>query len=145
MTVINNSGPISNNKFITIIDPIDALIGYINDIKPYHSKIVEINVEYTYTESANFTFKESLLNTWSMIIIGATAGPSTSIITVSGDETENLMPSQKVIILGSTSDDGIYVVLSVLFDGTQTQITILGTLPITGTIGGTLSYTTQIV
>lgn len=145
MTIINNTGPISNNEFITTIDPIDALIAYINDIKPYHSKIVETNVEYTYTEITNTLMSETLLFTWSMTIDNATAGPDTSTLTVPGDETQKLSGGTIITIQGSSGDDGIYEVVSLTFNGSQTQIIISGTFGATGSIGGTLSYTIQIV
>lgn len=44
-----------------IIDPIDGLIRYVNEIKPYHSKIIEVLTEYTLRDSINVTITESLL------------------------------------------------------------------------------------
>lgn len=35
------------------IDPIEGLIGYVQDIKPYHTKVFETLVEYVYTDYIN--------------------------------------------------------------------------------------------
>lgn len=42
-----------------ITDPIDGLIQYVNEIKPYHSKIIEVLTEYVYEEDINVTLSES--------------------------------------------------------------------------------------
>ncbi len=46
---------------INFLDPIEGLIGYVNDIKPFHSKITEIIVEYTSQENVNTVIREDLL------------------------------------------------------------------------------------
>src|SRR5271154_6372314 len=38
---------------LVTIDPIQGLIDYVNDIKPYHTKIFETLVEYVYTDYVN--------------------------------------------------------------------------------------------
>ncbi len=42
------------------IDPIAGLVNYINDIKPYHSKVFEVLVQYVYQDYVNVTIKDSL-------------------------------------------------------------------------------------
>lgn len=42
------------------LDPIQALVDYINDIKPYHTKVIEILTEYVYEESVDVTILEQL-------------------------------------------------------------------------------------
>jgi hypothetical protein len=37
------------------IDPTDGLVKYIKDVKPYHTKILDIDVDYVYTDSINVT------------------------------------------------------------------------------------------
>lgn len=41
-------------------DLIDSLIGYVNDIKPYHTKIYGVEVEYVTTDRVNVTVAEDL-------------------------------------------------------------------------------------
>lgn len=40
------------------IDPVQSLVDFVLDIKPYHSKILEVLVEYIYTDSCLVTFSE---------------------------------------------------------------------------------------
>jgi len=42
-------------------DPIDGLIRYVNEIKPFHSKIIEVLTEYVYEEDLNVTMGERTL------------------------------------------------------------------------------------
>jgi len=43
---------------IKFLDPVQGLIDYVNDIKPYHTKIIESLVEYVSTEFVNVTILE---------------------------------------------------------------------------------------
>jgi len=40
------------------IDPINSLIEYVNEIKPFHSKIIETLTEYVYSENINVTMTD---------------------------------------------------------------------------------------
>lgn len=42
-------------------DPVEGLLGYIEDIKPYHTKILDILVEHVYTENLTPIIEERLL------------------------------------------------------------------------------------
>jgi hypothetical protein len=42
------------------IDPIQGLVDYVSDIKPYHSKIFEVLVEYVYTDMVNVTVVDKM-------------------------------------------------------------------------------------
>lgn len=42
------------------LDPIQALVDYINDVKPYHTKVIEVLTEYVYEENVNVTILEDL-------------------------------------------------------------------------------------
>lgn len=48
------------------IDPTQGLVNYVNSVKPYHTKILEVLVEYIYTEQVNVTVTDRL--TWNMTI-----------------------------------------------------------------------------
>ena len=43
---------------IKILDPVQGLIDYVNDIKPYHSKVIEALIEYVGSESIDVTVFE---------------------------------------------------------------------------------------
>lgn len=47
------------SKNIKILDPVQGLIDYVNDIKPYHSKIIESLIEYVSIESVAVTMLEA--------------------------------------------------------------------------------------
>ena len=44
-----------------ITDPIDGLIRYVSEIKPFHSKIIEVLTEYVYSEDVDITISETAL------------------------------------------------------------------------------------
>jgi diacylglycerol kinase family enzyme len=43
---------------ITLLDPVQGLVDFVNDIKPYHTKIVEVLVEYVQTDKVNVTVND---------------------------------------------------------------------------------------
>lgn len=147
-STINNNTNNSNNSFIAPIDPVQALVEYINDVKPYHSKVVEVNVNYTHTEQANTTMMEVLTTTWSISINSVAASLGGNIVLlVSGDETQTLSAGMLVTLQGVAGVlDGDYGVTNVSVVTTQTEITLDAPLLVPpGNLGGVLIYTTQIV
>lgn len=46
---------------ITELDPVQGLVEYVEDVKPYHTKIIEVLVEYVFTETVNVSITESLI------------------------------------------------------------------------------------
>ena len=47
-------------KGLRVLDPVQGLIDYILDVKPFHTKIVEVLVEYVYEEMVDLTVLENL-------------------------------------------------------------------------------------
>jgi len=45
---------------LKVLDPVQGLVDYINDIKPYHTKVVEVLVEYVYGEAVDINIEEYL-------------------------------------------------------------------------------------
>lgn len=45
------------------IDPIQGLVDYVSDIKPFHTKIFEVLFEYIYTDNVNTTVVDTLVMT----------------------------------------------------------------------------------
>lgn len=43
---------------VKVLDPVDGLVGYVEDVKPYHTKIVEVLVEYVFGEPVDVTILE---------------------------------------------------------------------------------------
>lgn len=41
-------------------DPVEALVQYVLDIKPYHTKIIDVLVEYIYTDPLNVTITDEI-------------------------------------------------------------------------------------
>lgn len=46
--------------FVQNLDPVQGLVDYVLDIKPYHTKIIEVLVEYVYEEKVDVTITEAL-------------------------------------------------------------------------------------
>ena len=45
---------------ITALDPVQGLVDFVNDIKPYHSKVVEVIVEYQHTDLVDVTIEDAI-------------------------------------------------------------------------------------
>lgn len=50
----------NNCKGLRVLDPVEGLIDYINVVKPFHTKIVEVLVEYVYDVPLSITMLEGL-------------------------------------------------------------------------------------
>lgn len=48
------------NNFIKTLDPVQGLIDYVQDIKPYHTKVMEVLIEYVYDDTANVSMPDTL-------------------------------------------------------------------------------------
>lgn len=51
---------LTSQKTLFSVDPTEGFVQYAQTIKPYHSKILEVLVEYIYTENINVTLKEKV-------------------------------------------------------------------------------------
>jgi hypothetical protein len=49
---------ITSPQITSTINPTQGLIDYVGDVKPYHTKILDVLVEYVYTEQINATIQE---------------------------------------------------------------------------------------
>jgi hypothetical protein len=49
---------IASPQITSTINPTQGLIDYVGDVKPYHTKILDVLVEYVYTEQINTTIRE---------------------------------------------------------------------------------------
>lgn len=124
-------------------DPVEGLVQYINDIKPYHTKIISVLVEYIHTDYLNVTITENISWQLGIIldrydpscptgfdevlyddilveppifvsnIIGANAGANT--LTIGGNYSSILVPGTQISVQGSTMNDGVWIVLSTTY------------------------------
>jgi len=65
----------TNDQFLAALarlDPAAGLVDYVKEIKPYHTKILDVLVEYVFTEPVNVTIFEN----WCWDIQQFTVGPS---------------------------------------------------------------------
>jgi len=60
----------------TSIDPVEGLVNYTNFVKPYHTKVLEVLVEYIHTDCIDVTFSEDF-----HLSLGA---PETSLLSLWG-------------------------------------------------------------
>lgn len=72
-------------------------------------------------------------------VTGYTSTPDT--ISIGGDYAANILPGSSVTIAGSTNNDGTWTVVSAIFDGTNTIITVstVGVI-VAAPVDGTLSF-----
>lgn len=135
-------------------DAVQGLVDYVNEIKPYHTKIIDVLVEYIYTDTMNVSFSESVMISEEIgvnrVILGCDDGydtggfdflagnvePGYAIAAVSvglqtitlnssdGDVTASFPTGKAVAISDSTGNDGNYIVDFSTFNGSETVITL---------------------
>ena len=126
-------------------DPVQGLVDYVLDIKPYHTKIVEVLIEYIHTDPINVTIAEDFKLGIDAEMISITpaydcgfgvvydpAAPSTfypivsydgtyNTFTVAGNYTSNFVYGYPFVVSGTGTDDRIFHVLASIYDsGTDT-------------------------
>ena len=113
------------------LDPVQGLVDYVLEIKPYHTKIVEVLVEYIQVDPINVTMEEdldmcinlgvpSIDSRYIFPIIGVDT--LTNEFTIAGDQTDSLFVGQVFQVFGSTLNDNRYTVTSLVFDDTNTIV-----------------------
>jgi hypothetical protein len=146
---------------LVTLNPIQGLVDYVNVIKPYHSKIFEVDFEIMWTENVMTTvvdtnvwtinstendnaettvteFAETIAFNWSgnnsYTIAGVDLGASQ--VTVTGNLTTAIMAQDITEVVGSIGNPTI---LDVTYDPTSNLTTItFDSLPVTTSIGNTL-------
>jgi len=120
-----------------LLDPVQSLIDYTLEVKPYHTKIMEVLVEYVHTDYISVTMSDAIefcfnlgypsLNTiFEYLIVGV----NNNLINVSGDVKHNINIGQRIQIAFSTTNDGFYYVTDITYD----DITNLTTIQIRGSL-----------
>lgn len=130
------------------IDPVQGLVDYVLEIKPYHTKIVEVLVEYVQSEPIDVTIAESFdlcinlgipdIDTrYSYPIIGVDT--ITNTFTVSGDKRLALHIGQVMEVFSSSLNNNRYTITSLVYDGTNTKVGVQTNIPST-VIDGVIVY-----
>lgn len=126
------------------IDPIQGLVDYVTEFKPYHTKIFDVLFEYVFTDDVNLTFAEfgeAISFNWSGYNI---VDSTISIVSISG----NQIVISGNYLTGILSGDSVQVedntattVTSVTYNSTNNQTTVtlnnaptVTTLPLTLTV-----------
>lgn len=73
-------------NFIKTLDPVQGLIDYVQDIKPYHTKVMEVLIEYVYDDAMAVTIGDALvmeiaLNFSDLMAVTITEGVDQTLIT----------------------------------------------------------------
>lgn len=99
------------NSYIKQLDPIQGLIDYVNDIKPYHSKVIEVMIEYVYDDVVNMRVDDAIQFTWGPSEAKLTVNSSGTLAVVSGDWTNAFLsfPETVSIKLIAPNGDVTYV------------------------------------
>jgi len=118
------------------LDPVQSLIDYTLEVKPYHTKIMEVLVEYIHTDYIQATINDSItfcfnlgfpdLNT--LFEYSITGISTAGILTVDGDATNLINLGQRIQIVFSFDNNGYYFVDDITFDilTQETTITVRG-------------------
>jgi hypothetical protein len=124
------------------IDPVESLVDYVLEVKPYHTKIFEVVVEYVHTDVLKAKIKDSVdmcinvgfpdLNTFFDIPILA-IDQTNRIITVKGSTDGSIFVGQRIMIAFSENNNGQYYVTSINFDAAnnKTLLTVREEIPST--------------
>lgn len=105
------------------LDPVRGLISYVETIKPYHSKIIEVLEEYIQTDyiyvtikdSINFCFNLGFPNLDTMFAYDITS-INDNIISVSGKTSNTIFVGQRISIEFSDNNNGEYYVVSTSYN-----------------------------
>ena len=49
----------NNCKGIKVLDPVTGLLDYVQNVKPYHTKVVEVLVEYVFNVNVDVTILDN--------------------------------------------------------------------------------------
>ena len=124
----------AGNSYLTKIDPVQGLINYVLDNKPYHTKVIEVLVEYVHTDLIATTVLENidwcigigsptLSNKFAFSIIQVDTANKT--FTVQGDARYRVFVGQRVIVDKSSTNNGYYYITSISYS-TNTGTTTFG-------------------
>jgi len=109
----------TNNAYIRQLDPIQGLVDYVLDVKPYHTKIVEVMIEYVYNDNVTGIVSDLVNFSWGPTQFEiAIASPALDQFTLNGDFTDAIF-----YIMGSPAE----LLTIVDSNGDQTQHEIIGT------------------
>jgi len=106
-------------------DPVQGLVDYVSDIKPFHSKIIEILVEYIHEDSVKVTINDELStcvnfgypNINSIFVFDIISiNQSTNSFNVRSNIKNIIFPGQRIELWFSKNNNGFYYVDSITYD-----------------------------
>ena len=120
---------------VTSLDPVQGLIDFVNDVKPYHTKIVEVLVEYVYDEPTNASINETIkidvtdyldtvVETYYMML---RTDATTNCVVIMGDFASVFVTGVAFRIEGTTlaTENGIYSSVSdAVYDPATNETTV---------------------
>ena len=109
-----------------IVDPIDGLIRYVQEIKPYRSKIIEVLTEYVYNESVNVNIRENLDIGVGIVVSGVDVLTNQDISIGGTFDTGpyDASPSWPVISVNITLPDGAFDATAPGYDSENNTVVI---------------------
>lgn len=118
----------TNNAYIRQLDPIQGLIDYVEDIKPYHTKIIEVMIEYVYDDKTDAIIRETLDFEWGPSKFPAYDGLTSNSFRLNGDFTSAIFPGDEVTLVaaGSPTSSQPTIVATVSFATGVTTVTVGG-------------------
>jgi hypothetical protein len=130
-----------SNNYIKTLDPIQGLVDYVLDIKPYHTKIAEVLIEYVYNDNVVTLIDETLVLSWgpSTVPIVSVGGSPANAVEIEGDWTNGIIAGDVVSI------DGISYTVLLVTDTSPTTTIELSDTPSLGSPYGILVLATDVV
>lgn len=128
------------------LDPVQSLVDYTNDVKPYHTKLVEVLVEYIHTDyirayindemhmCLNFGYPD--LNTLFAYNINS-VDVNNNYFYVVGDASNLIHTGQRILVAYSDANNGIYYVKDIAYDirTNKTLIAVINNIPFNNSTG----------
>lgn len=126
----------TNNAYIRQLDPIQGLVDYVLDVKPYHTKIVEVMIEYVYNDDAVGIVGDVVEFAWGPTRFPiAIASPALDEFTLDGDFTDAIFyimgsPAELLTIIDADGNQTSHEIVGApLFGAGVTTVTVSPNLP----------------
>lgn len=150
-----------------IRDPVTGLEEFVLDIKPYHTKIIDVLVEYIYQDNMSVSILDSITSTQHIELnrvdsgcpdgfgsgfdflagafepgaeIQSILGQVFTLSSLAGDITAQFPTGKAVKVINSSAPDETFFVDFSTFNGTETEVTVLTAINILLVDGELTSY-----
>jgi hypothetical protein len=126
----------TNNAYIRQLDPIQGLVDYVLDVKPYHTKIIEVMIEYVYNDNATGVVSDTVNFSWGPTRFPiAIASPALDQFILDGDFTDAMLyimgsPSETLTIIDTGGNQTSHEIVGApVFGAGVTTVTVSPNLP----------------